>query len=94
MDKWVGLMQHFLRELILSETKNINISHTRLWSNIGMLSMTLVFLYMGFITQLPEWYGWIYATVVVAPNLISKLITLRWGITEREEAKKEDKNNE
>lgn len=87
-------MKSFLKELVVSETKDVSVSHTRVWSNIGMLSMTAVFIYMGFVTQLPEWYGWIYATVVVAPNLISKLITLRWGIAMKEEIKREDRANE
>lgn len=71
-------------------------SHTKLWSNIGMASMTAVFLRMGFFTSIPEWYAWIYATVVVAPQLISKLITLRWGIAMKDEdnTDKRDKLNE
>lgn len=69
-------------------------SHTKLWSNIGMAAMTAVFLRMGFLTAIPEWYAWIYATVVVAPSMVSKLITLRWGIAMKEDNIKEEKPNE
>lgn len=80
---------NFLKELVTSEMETPSVSHTRLWSNIGMAAMTAVFLRMGFFTAIPEWYAWIYATVVVAPNLVSKLITLRWGIQMKEENEKE-----
>lgn len=46
-----------------------------------MASMTAVFLYWGFKDTLPEWYVWVYAPTVAAPQLISKLISLRYGIT-------------
>ena len=51
--------------------------------------MTAVFLYWGFKGTLTEWYMWVYAPTVAAPQLISKLISLRWGVTEaqREEQK-------
>lgn len=75
----------FLRDLITPEGVDQKVSHTRLWSNIGMFAMTAVFLRMGFFTAIPEWYAWIYATVVVAPNLVSKLITLRWGIAMKDD---------
>lgn len=78
-------MSNFFKELVTTESSEQKISHTRLWSNIGMAAMTAVFLRMGFITAIPEWYAWIYATVVVAPNLVSKLITLRWGIPVKDE---------
>lgn len=46
-----------------------------------MASMTAVFLYYGFTNTLEEWYLWVYAPTVAAPQLISKLISLRWGIS-------------
>lgn len=76
----------FFKDLITPEGVDQRVSHTRLWSNIGMAAMTAVFLRMGFFTAIPEWYAWIYATVVVAPNLVSKLITLRWGIAMKEDS--------
>jgi hypothetical protein len=78
----------FLKDLITPEGIDQKVSHTRLWSNIGMAAMTAVFLRMGFFTAIPEWYAWIYATVVVAPNLVSKLITLRWGIAIKDDEEK------
>lgn len=73
-------MLKFLKDLVRSPFDPDKASHTKFWSNIGMLSMTLVFLYWGYLKILPEWYMWVYAPVVAAPQLISKVITLRWGI--------------
>lgn len=68
-----------LKGLITSRADPDKLSHTKLWSNIGMAAMTANFIYMGVYNNLTEWYAWIYATVVVAPSLASKLIALRWG---------------
>lgn len=84
-------MKEFMNDILKEGTVPGGFSHTKMWSNIGMAAMTAIFLRMGFFTAIPEWYAWIYATVVVAPNLISKLITLRWGIAMKEDADKETK---
>lgn len=52
--------------------------------------MTVVFLYWGFKGTLTEWYMWVYAPTVAAPQLISKLISLRWGLAMKA-AEDEDK---
>ncbi|AGZ17514.1 membrane protein [Escherichia phage 4MG] len=79
----------FLKDLVRSPVDPEKASHTKFWSNIGLASMTAVFLYWGFKGTLTEWYMWVYAPTVAAPQLISKLISLRWGVTEaqREEQK-------
>lgn len=84
-----GNMKKFLKDLITSALEPDKASHTKFWSNIGMLSMTAVFLWYGFTNGLPEWYVWIYAPTVVAPHLISDLIFLRWGVN----TKKSNQNN-
>lgn len=56
-------------------------THTRFWNNIGMASLTVIFLYTGFKGTLTEWYMWAYTVVVAAPYLADKLISLRWGFT-------------
>lgn len=68
-----------IKDLVSSTAENGKISHTKFWSNVGMAAMTANFIYMGVYNNLTEWYAWIYAMVVVAPNLASKLIALRWG---------------
>ncbi len=82
-------LQKFLKDLVRSPVDPEKASHTKFWSNIGLASMTAVFLYWGFKGTLTEWYMWVYAPTVAAPQLISKLISLRWGVTEaqREEPK-------
>ncbi len=85
----------FISDMFRESPLDLNgFSHTKFWSNIGMLSMTAVFLRMGFFTAIPEWYAWIYATVVVAPNLIGKLITLRWGIALNDKDDNQNKEKE
>lgn len=73
-------MLEFLKGLVTSKSPEGGISHTSFWSNIGMLAMTIVFCYYGYKEILTEWMMWVYAAVVAAPQLISKLISLKWGI--------------
>lgn len=73
-------MLKFLKDLVQSSADPTKASHTKFWSNIGMASMTAVFLWYGFRESLPEWYMWVYASAVAAPQLLSKLISLRWGM--------------
>lgn len=81
----------FLKDLVRSPVDPEKASHTKFWSNIGLASMTAVFLYWGFRGTLTEWYMWVYAPTVAAPQLISKLISLRWGVTE---AQREDQKSD
>ena len=74
----------FLKDLVRSPTDPDKASHTKFWSNIGLGAMTAVFLYWGFRETLTEWYMWVYAPTVAAPHLISKLISLRWGMQKPE----------
>ncbi|QEQ94894.1 membrane protein [Erwinia phage pEp_SNUABM_01] len=74
-------MLKFIKDLVRSPVDPSKASHTKFWSNIGMAAMTAVFLYWGFKGILTEWYLWVYAPTVAAPQLISKLISLRYGIT-------------
>ncbi len=82
-------LSKFLKDLVRSPVDPEKASHTKFWSNIGLAAMTVVFVYWGFKGTLTEWYMWVYAPTVAAPQLISKLISLRWGVTEaqREESK-------
>ncbi|UDW09800.1 hypothetical protein [Escherichia phage 18-1-2] len=70
----------FLKDLVRSPVNPEKASHTKFWSNIGLAAMTAVFLDWGFKGTLTEWYMWVYAPTVAAPQLISKLISLRWGV--------------
>lgn len=69
-----------LTDLFIDDTTH-KLSHTKLWSNIGLLTMTIVFLYRGFygsITDM-EMEMLIYGLVVTAPQLLSKFIGFRFG---------------
>lgn len=78
----------FLKQLVQSDITPGKSSHNKVWSNIGMLCLTVVFCKLGWEGTLPEWYGYLYAATVAAPQLISKFITLRYGIREDQEEKK------
>lgn len=78
----------FLKQLVQSDVIPDKPSHNKVWSNIGMLCLTVVFCKLGWEGTLPEWYGYLYAATVAAPQLISKFITLRYGIREDREEKK------
>ena len=69
----------FLKQLVQSDVIPDKPSHNKVWSNIGMLCLTVVFCKLGWEGTIPEWYGYLYAATVAAPQLISKFITLRWG---------------
>ena len=74
----------FLKQLVQSDVIPDKPSHNKVWSNIGMLCLTVVFCKLGWEGTLPEWYGYLYAATVAAPQLISKFITLRWGWKSRQ----------
>jgi len=73
-------VKKFFLDLVTSPIEPSKASHTKVWSNIGMAAMTIIFLWYGFKNTLPEWYVWVYAPTVVAPHLLSDLINLRWGV--------------
>jgi uncharacterized membrane protein YhaH (DUF805 family) len=57
------------------------VSHQKFWHTIGCSIMTAAFINFTLTESLPEWYGYLYAVVVVAPNLITKLTHLKWGLS-------------
>lgn len=86
-------MIKFLKDLVTSVAEPDKASHTKFWSNIGMLAMTIIFVHQGINGTLQDWYVWIYAPTVVAPHLLSDLINFRWGIPLKRE-KEAEKNKE
>lgn len=83
----------FLKDLVRSPIDPDKASHTKFWSNIGLAAMTIIFLYWGFKGTLTEWYMWVYAPTVAAPQLISKLISLRWGLALKAEGDQATNDN-
>lgn len=78
-------MKDFIKSFLFAFRPGGQYSHTRFWSNVGFLCMTSVFIYFGFFKELPEWYAWVYATIVVTPNLASKLMKYRYGNFDQQE---------
>lgn len=70
-----------LSDLFVDKHNN-KLSHTKLWSNIGLLSMTVAFLYRAFYGNIADYETEIlvYGIVVTAPNLLGKFLTARFGI--------------
>lgn len=87
-------MLNFLKSFLFAFRPDAQYSHTRFWSNVGFLCMTSVFVYFGFFKELPEWYTWIYATIVVTPNLASKLMKYKYGDFGQSEDEQQTKNKE
>lgn len=56
------------------------VSQQKFWHTLGCAILTSAFIRYMLNDNLPEWYGYLYAVVVVAPNLITKLTHLRWGV--------------
>lgn len=84
-------IKQFLWGLVAAPEDPTKVSQSKLWSNVGMAAMTVVFIHMGYTDTLPEWYAWVYAPAVACPQLISKFITLRWGCQHPDHFKEEPK---
>lgn len=69
------------------DSRDNKLSHTKLWSNIGLLAMTVVFIHRGFNVNIAdmEMEMLVYGLVVTAPQLLSKFITMRFGSYKKEE---------
>lgn len=69
-----------LSDLIRDE-KTRRFSHTKIWSNIGLAAMTVVFIHRGFFGNIPdmEMELLVYGIVVTAPNLLGKFLNMRFG---------------
>lgn len=67
-----------LMELI---TNNGKLSHTKLWSNIGLFAMTITFLYRALYGNIQDYEMemLVYGIVVTAPNLLGKFLNVRFG---------------
>lgn len=66
---------------LFTDPKDNRLSHTKLWSHIGMSAMTAVFVYRAFYGNIPdmEFEYWAYGLLVTAPNLIGKFLSFRFG---------------
>ena len=64
----------------LCQSKPNDISHTKVWSNIGMLALTVCFCYECYRGTLGSDFILIYTCGVAVPHLASKFLTLRLGV--------------
>lgn len=69
-----------ISELIRDE-KTGKLSHTKIWSNIGLAAMTVVFIHRGFFGSIAdmEMELLVYGIVVTAPNLLGKFLNMRFS---------------
>ena len=69
-----------LSDLIRDE-KTKNLSHTKIWSNIGLAAMTAVFIHRGFFGGIAdmEMELLVYGIVVTAPNMLGKFLNMRFN---------------
>lgn len=63
------------------DSKDGKLSHTKLWSNFGLLAMTVVFVYRGLFGEIEsmEMEYLMFGLIVVSPQLLSKFLNLRFG---------------
>lgn len=72
---------------LIKDEKTGKLSHTKIWSNIGLAAMTAVFIYRGFFGNIAdmEMELLVYGIVVTAPNLLGKFLNMRFngGVVEQ-----------
>lgn len=66
---------------LITDPKDNRISHTKVWSHIGMCAMTAVFVYRAFYGNIQdmEFEYWAYGLLVTAPNMVGKFLSFRFG---------------
>lgn len=76
---------------LITDEKNGRLSHTKVWSNIGLAALTVVFIHRAFYgnVQEMELEYWAYGLLVTAPNLIGKFFNMRFG-TNFQQTKKDN----
>lgn len=69
-----------ISDLFLDKHSN-KLSHTKLWSNIGLLTMTVTFIHRAFYGNIQDYEMemLVYGIIVTAPNLLGKFLTARFG---------------
>lgn len=77
-------------DLFLDKHSN-KLSHTKLWSNIGLLTMTITFMHRAFYGNIQDYEMemLVYGVIVTAPNLLGKFLTARFGINYSNREKEE-----
>lgn len=66
---------------LIKDEKTGKLSHTKIWSNIGLAAMTAVFIHRGFFGNITdmEMELLVYGIVVTAPNLLGKFLNMRFN---------------
>ena len=67
-----------LREL-LEDPGTHTFSHSRLWSNVGNLSLTVAFIRDAWLGGLTDMKILAYGGIVTGHALLSKMVSMRWG---------------
>lgn len=77
---------------LVTDEKNGRLSYTKVWSNIGLAALTVVFIHRAFYGSVAdmELEYWAYGLLVTAPNLVGKFFNMRFGGNLKSTDKKED----
>ena len=67
-----------LRELLLDPGTH-TLSHSRLWSNVGTLALTVAFIRDAWLGGLTDMKILAYGGIVTGHALLSKMVSMRWG---------------
>ena len=77
---------------LIRDEKTKNLSHTKIWSNIGLAAMTAVFIHRGFFGGIAdmEMELLVYGIVVTAPNMLGKFLNMRFNTGNNQSKDKEE----
>ena len=66
---------------LIRDEKTKNLSHTKIWSNMGLAAMAAVFIHRGFLGGIAdmEMELLVYGVVVTAPNMLGKFLNMRFN---------------
>lgn len=64
---------------LITDSTTGQISHTKLWQNIGMLALTVVFIKMGFAGGMTDMVMLVYGSIVAGSATASKFLSMKMG---------------
>lgn len=64
---------------IITDSTTGQLSHSKIWNNIGMLALTVVFLKIGWTGIITEGIMLVYGSIVAGSAVASKFLSMKMG---------------
>lgn len=64
---------------LFTDPKDGRLSHTKLWNHLGLLFMSLMFLWYSYHFKIDEWMLFAYGVLVTHQNMFGKYLSFRFG---------------